>query len=82
MQILVQQGSFASISGYDLHAEHFGESFPAAALVSRSILSTKDTRIKPEVIPKRASWEGLLDPGVKRALVVGIGLQVLQPVLS
>ena len=55
MQILVQQGSFASISGYDLHAEHFGESFPAAALVSRSILSTKDTRIKPEVIPKRAS---------------------------
>lgn len=79
-----QQGSFASISGYDLHAEaeHVGESFPASALVSRSILSTKDMRIKPEVIPKRASLEGLLDPGVKRALVVGIGLQVLQQVLS
>ena len=75
------QGSFASTSGFELHVDHSGgESFQAAALVSHSILSTKDMEIKPEVIPKRKSGEGLLDPGVKRALVVGIGLQVLQQV--
>ncbi|GAU42827.1 hypothetical protein TSUD_185860 [Trifolium subterraneum] len=80
-----KQASFASTSGYDLHADHGGsgggvggESFPASALVSHSVLTTKDRKIKPANIPKRTSWEGLLDPGVKRALVVGIGLQVLQ----
>ncbi|KAK2355368.1 monosaccharide-sensing protein [Trifolium repens] len=74
-----KQASFASTSGYDLHADHGGgESFSASALVSHSVCTTKNMKIKPEDIPKRTSWEGLLDPGVKRALVVGIGLQVLQ----
>ncbi|KAK7360358.1 hypothetical protein VNO77_02345 [Canavalia gladiata] len=72
---LSQQGSFAS--GFDLHAD-IGETFQAAALVSHSVLSTKDVSNKPKLPPKRPGWGGLFDPGVKRALVVGIGLQILQ----
>ncbi|XP_061341155.1 monosaccharide-sensing protein 3-like [Gastrolobium bilobum] len=72
-----RQGSFVSSSGCDLHAGG-GEAFPAAALVSRSVLGVKDMKIKPEVSPKRTGWGSLLEPGVKRALFVGIGLQVLQ----
>ncbi|CAI8608891.1 unnamed protein product [Vicia faba] len=74
-----RQGS-ATTSGYDLHADQGGETFQAAALVCDSILSNKDMKIKPEAIPKRTSWKDLLDPGVKRALAVGIGLQVLQQI--
>ncbi|KAL2576779.1 hypothetical protein AAZV13_16G094100 [Glycine max] len=74
--VLSQQGSF--VSGYDLHADGSTEAFPAAALVSHSVISPKDMSIKPEVAAKRTGWGGLLDLGVRRALVVGIGLQVLQ----
>ncbi|KAJ1413353.1 Sugar transporter, conserved site [Sesbania bispinosa] len=74
-----QQGSFVSTSGYDLHADG-GEAFSAAALVSRSVLCTKDMMTKPKVAAKGTGWRGLLDPGVKRALIVGIGLQILQQV--
>ncbi|XP_058764525.1 monosaccharide-sensing protein 2-like [Vicia villosa] len=74
-----RQGS-ASTSFHDLHADQGGETFQAAALVCDSIHINKDMKIKPEVIPKRTSWKDLLEPGVKRALVVGIGLQVLQQI--
>ncbi|KAI5418883.1 hypothetical protein KIW84_043195, partial [Lathyrus oleraceus] len=74
-----RQGS-ASTSGHDLHADQGGETFQAAALVCDSILRNKDMNIKPEVTPKRTRWKDLLDPGVKRALIVGIGLQVLQQI--
>ncbi|CAL5197386.1 unnamed protein product [Lathyrus oleraceus] len=70
----------ASTSGHDLHADQGGETFQAAALVSDSILRNKDMNIKPEVTPKRTRWKDLLDPGVKKALIVGIGLQVLQQI--
>ena len=73
-------GSFVgTISGYDLHSEG-GESFQAAALVSHSVLSVKDNTIKPEVVAKRTGWGSLLEPGVRRALIVGVGLQFLQQV--
>ncbi|RDX57937.1 Monosaccharide-sensing protein 3, partial [Mucuna pruriens] len=73
--VFSQQGSFTS--GYDLHADS-SEAFQAAALVSHSVLDTKGMRIKPQVAPKRTGWGGLLDIGVRRALVVGIGIQALQ----
>lgn len=76
-----RQGS-ASTSGHHLHADQGGETFQAAALVCDSILRNKDLKIKPEDTPKRTRWKDLLDPGVKRALIVGIGLQVLQQVYS
>ncbi|KAI4327867.1 hypothetical protein L6164_020279 [Bauhinia variegata] len=71
------RSSFISTSGYEIPVE--GEAFPAAALVSRSVLGTKDILNKPEVAASKGpDWKGLLEPGVKRALVVGIGLQLLQ----
>lgn len=75
-----EQSSLASISGYDLHEEGGGEAFQASALVSRSILYTKDMTTKPQAPPKRVGWGALLEPGVKRALIVGVGLQILQQV--
>nr|KYP55037.1 Monosaccharide-sensing protein 3 [Cajanus cajan] len=56
-----------------------GESFQAAALVSHSVLIPKDVNIKQEVASaKRKGLGDLFDTGVKRALTVGIGLQLLQ----
>lgn len=72
-----RQGSFGS--GYDMHRDG-SEAFQAAALVSQSVLSTKDVRVRQEVEVKRCPWAGLLDIGVRRALVVGVGLQLLQQV--
>ncbi|KAF7829073.1 monosaccharide-sensing protein 2-like [Senna tora] len=71
-----QFNSFVSTSGYDIPLE--GEAFPAAALVSQSVLGSKDVLHHPEVIAKGPSWRALLEPGVKRALIVGVGLQILQ----
>ncbi|KAL2333982.1 hypothetical protein Fmac_015195 [Flemingia macrophylla] len=78
-----QNCSFVAGSGYDLQADGGsgggGESFQAAALVSQSVVIPKDVNIKQDVAPpKRSSLGGLLDIGVRRALVVGIGLQILQ----
>ncbi|KAL6555226.1 Major facilitator superfamily [Orobanche gracilis] len=71
-----QPGSF--VSGSDLHADG-AEAFQAAALVSHSFLGpTNDAMIQSEVAAKRTGWGALLEPGVKRALIVGIGLQILQ----
>ncbi|KAK7386565.1 hypothetical protein VNO78_26898 [Psophocarpus tetragonolobus] len=68
--VVSQQDSFRN----DLNADGC-EPFQAAALVSQSVLCPI---MKSEVAAKRTGWGGLLDIGVKRALVVGIGLQVLQ----
>ncbi|XP_057448895.1 monosaccharide-sensing protein 2-like isoform X2 [Lotus japonicus] len=72
-----QHASFVSTSGYDMAIDG-GEVYQASALVSRSVLGTNDILKMPEVSAKGPSWKGLLEPGVKRALVVGIGLQILQ----
>ncbi|KAH7519805.1 hypothetical protein FEM48_Zijuj08G0076100 [Ziziphus jujuba var. spinosa] len=56
------------------------EYFQAAALVSH------DKPVGPEILQqsttlsKGPTWKDLLEPGVKRALVVGIGLQILQQI--
>ncbi|XP_030523788.1 monosaccharide-sensing protein 2-like [Rhodamnia argentea] len=81
-----RQGSALSISGVGYHEE--GELSRAAALVSQSVLFSQDMMGRtPEglatVQPPRAatsgpSWRDLSEPGVRRALVVGIGLQVLE----
>ncbi|OIW09612.1 hypothetical protein TanjilG_28211 [Lupinus angustifolius] len=71
-----QQSSFVSSS--DSHSDS-AEAFQVAALVSHSFLGpTNDAMIRPEVAAKRTGRGALLDPGVKRALIVGIGLQILQ----
>ncbi|KAL8130701.1 hypothetical protein V2J09_019856 [Rumex salicifolius] len=65
-----------------------GEFVQVSALVSSSALYSKDHLDHPSIGPamvhpaqtasKGPSWAALLDPGVKRALVVGVGLQILQ----
>ncbi|RDY08907.1 Monosaccharide-sensing protein 3 [Mucuna pruriens] len=72
-----QHLSFVSTSGYDIPIDG-GEAYPAAALVSQSVLGTHDMLHLPEVAAKGPNWGALLEPGVKRALIVGIGLQILQ----
>ncbi|XP_028776693.1 monosaccharide-sensing protein 2-like [Neltuma alba] len=72
-----QRASFISGSGLDLTMEGEAAAFPASALVSMSALGTsKDVAKAMNDINtvKPNAWT----PGVRRALVVGIGLQVLQ----
>ncbi|WVZ26412.1 hypothetical protein V8G54_004956 [Vigna mungo] len=69
------QGSFCD--GYDLNADG-SESFQASALVSHSVLCPKNISMKPENAAKRTGFGGLSDIGVRRALGVGVGLQLLQ----
>ncbi|KAK6127568.1 hypothetical protein DH2020_038686 [Rehmannia glutinosa] len=81
-----RRGSVLSLSGGDGTAE--GEFVHAAALVSQSVLRTEDimshhsieaaTDKKPEAATKGPSWRDLFEPGVKHALVVGVGIQILQ----
>lgn len=83
-----RRGSVLSISGADGPAE--GELVHAAALVSHSVLRADDitshqsiglaTEKQPEAAAKGPSWRDLFEPGVKHALVVGVGLQILQQV--
>ncbi|PQQ15291.1 monosaccharide-sensing protein 2-like [Prunus yedoensis var. nudiflora] len=66
------------------------ELIQAAGLVSQPAVSAKDPTslrsVGPEMVPtseaavKGPKWRDLLEPGVKRALIVGIGLQILQQV--
>ncbi|XP_039845652.1 monosaccharide-sensing protein 2-like isoform X2 [Panicum virgatum] len=58
-----------------------GEYVHAAALVSRSMLYTKDN--PPETVATKAAaagprWRELLEPGVRRALFCGVMIQILQ----
>ncbi|XP_057809347.1 monosaccharide-sensing protein 2-like [Salvia miltiorrhiza] len=81
-----RRGSLLSIPGTDGPSD--GELVHAAALVSHSVLRADDvtshqsiglaTDKKPEAAAKGPSWRDLFEPGVKHALVVGVGLQILQ----
>ncbi|XP_076945891.1 monosaccharide-sensing protein 2-like [Bidens hawaiensis] len=81
-----QRGSLISIAGGDMVAD--GDVFQAAALVSQPALYSKDlvdqhpvgpAMVHPsEAAMKGPSWRDLFEPGVKHALFVGVGLQILQ----
>ncbi|KAF5727105.1 putative sugar transporter [Tripterygium wilfordii] len=81
-----RRGSLVSISGADVPAA--GEVIQAAAVVSQSALYSKEllnqhpvgpAMIHPaETAAKGPGWKDLFEPGVKRALAVGIGIQILQ----
>lgn len=83
-------GSVVSLPGGDLPND--GETVQAAALVSKPALYTKDVmRQRPvgpamihpsETTAKGPNWSDLFEPGVKHALIVGVGLQVLQQVMA
>lgn len=82
------RGSLVSLPGGDVPAE--SEYIQAAALVSQNALHSRDlmnqhavgpAMVHPsETVSKAVSWDALLEPGVSRALVVGIGIQLLQQV--
>lgn len=84
-----RRGSLASLTTTYDAPEESGH-VQAAGLVSQSALYPKELKDEHPVGPamvhpeKTASkgpvWTALLDPGVKRALVVGIGIQLLQQV--
>lgn len=80
-----QHGSAISVSGVEMQGE--GEYIQAAGLVSQSALRIGSHPIGPEVMrptdkaTKGPSWKEILEPGVKRALFVGIGIQILQQVI-
>ncbi|KAK6793128.1 hypothetical protein RDI58_012209 [Solanum bulbocastanum] len=81
-----RRGSLVSIPGGDIPED--GEFIQAAALVSQPALYSKELMDQHPVGPamvhpsetasKGPSWAALLEPGVKRALIVGIGIQILQ----
>ncbi|CAN1805189.1 Monosaccharide-sensing protein 2 [Linum perenne] len=83
-----RRGSLVSLPGGDNAVE--SEFVQAAALVSQPALYSKDlvnqhpvgpAMVHPsEAASKGSSWRDLFEPGVKRALVVGVGLQILQQV--
>ncbi|KAH6804316.1 tonoplast monosaccharide transporter2 [Perilla frutescens var. frutescens] len=80
------RGSLVSLPGGDhVHAE--GDYIQAAALVSQPALFSKDlmnqrpagpAMAHPSQIAGDSVLAALLEPGVKRALIVGIGIQILQ----
>lgn len=80
------RGSVLSLSGGDAPAD--GEFIHAAALVSQSVLRPGDLSSQHQIsvavdkrtesAAKRSSWKELFEPGVKHALVVGVGIQILQ----
>lgn len=82
------RGSLVSMHGEDVPAG--GEVVQAAALVSQAALCSKElldqnpigpAMIHPsETAAKGFSWKDLAEPGVKRALMVGVGIQILQQV--
>lgn len=85
-----QRGSLVSLHGGDAPAE--GEFIQAAALVSQSALYSKElvnqhpigpAMVHPsETFAKGPSWRDLFEPGVKHALAVGVGIQILQQVTN
>lgn len=80
-----RRGSLASMVGTDVPVR---DHIQASALVSTSALYSKELLDQHPVGPamlhpaetasKGPSWAALLDPGVKRALIVGVGIQLLQ----
>ncbi|VAH17708.1 unnamed protein product [Triticum turgidum subsp. durum] len=81
-----RRGSILSMPGGDIPPG--GEYIQAAALVSQPALYSKDlieqqlagpAMVHPsEAVAKGTKWAELFEPGVKHALFVGIGLQILQ----
>ncbi|XP_059637596.1 monosaccharide-sensing protein 2-like [Cornus florida] len=81
-----RRGSLVSLPGGDAPEE--GEFIQAAALVSQPALYSKELMDQHPVGPamvhpsetasKGPIWAALLEPGVKRALFVGVGIQLLQ----
>ncbi|KAJ6369085.1 hypothetical protein OIU78_001453 [Salix suchowensis] len=81
-----RHGSMVSMTGTNGHPD--SEYVQAAALVSQPALYHKDlvnqhsvgpAMIHPsEAVAKGPSWRDLFEPGVKHALAVGVGLQILQ----
>ncbi|KAK4340529.1 hypothetical protein RND71_041991 [Anisodus tanguticus] len=79
----IRRGSLVSLTGGDMPGG--GEFVRAAALVSQPALYSKDAvgpaMIHPsEATGKGPSWSDLFEPGVKHALIVGVGIQILQQV--
>ncbi|AAD30608.1 Sugar transporter [Arabidopsis thaliana] len=75
-----RRGSIISIPG---GPDGGGSYIHASALVSRSVLGPKSVHGSAMVPPEKIAasgplWSALLEPGVKRALVVGVGIQILQ----
>lgn len=85
-----RHGSLASTPGGDVNVPTEAEYVPAAALVSYPAPHSRELLdqhpIGPAMLhPSQTSskvpiWISLLEPGVKHALVVGIGIQMLQQV--
>ncbi|RWR92919.1 monosaccharide-sensing protein 2 [Cinnamomum micranthum f. kanehirae] len=81
-----RRGSLVSLPGGDVPVE--GEFIQAAALVSQPALYSKEVMeqhpIGPAMVhPSEAAakgprWKDIFQPGVKHALFVGIGIQILQ----
>ncbi|CAN4078573.1 unnamed protein product [Withania somnifera] len=81
-----RRGSIMSLTGCDAHAD--GEVIHAAALVSQSVLRTESILAQQAIeeavekqsghITKGPGWRALFEPGVKHALIVGVGIQILQ----
>ncbi|KAJ6708589.1 MONOSACCHARIDE-SENSING PROTEIN 1 [Salix koriyanagi] len=81
-----RRGSIVSLPGGDVPVE--GEYIQAAALVSQPALFSKELMDQHPVGPamvhpsqtatKAPIWSALREPGVKHALFVGIGIQLLQ----
>jgi hypothetical protein len=84
-----RRGSVISLPGGG-DAPEGSEFIHAAALVSQPALYSKDiieqrmsgpAMIHPsEAAAKGSSWKDLFEPGVRRALLVGVGIQILQQV--
>ncbi|XP_010061214.2 monosaccharide-sensing protein 2 [Eucalyptus grandis] len=82
----LRRGSIVSLPGADVPP--VGEYVQAAALVSQPALYSKELQDQHPVGPamvhpsqtasKGPIWAALSEPGVKRALFVGIGIQMLQ----
>ncbi|KAL3527315.1 hypothetical protein ACH5RR_011971 [Cinchona calisaya] len=81
-----RHGSILSLPGADAPVD--GEYIHAAALVSQSVLRLEDVCGQNSIIEavdkpsessvKGPSWRDLFEPGVKHALIVGVGIQILQ----
>ncbi|KAJ0011360.1 monosaccharide-sensing protein 2-like [Pistacia vera] len=81
-----RRGSIVSLPGADIPAEN--EFIQAAALVSQPALYSKELMEQHPIGPAMVhpsekaaqgpSWRELFEPGVKHALVVGVGIQILQ----
>ncbi|XWS39671.1 hypothetical protein CRYUN_Cryun18bG0074800 [Craigia yunnanensis] len=80
-----RHGSLVSLPGADTPAD--SEYVQAAALVSQPALYSKElmkqhpvgpAMVHPAETAKGPRWNDLFEPGVKHALIVGVGIQILQ----